>query len=148
MPNYADPEYALNNLSIEFQTFSRKARNLALSNPKKYGEVQDKLSESLRSVTAKNLYKIVYEFLKKGNIPSAAGAFNSIDTIVGDIALGPIGYPEERLVQIALNLTETVDKELDKLILLAFPDPLSGLAEKSIMTKQTMNAAAAPAAAV
>ena len=34
MPNYEDPEYALNNLSIEFQTFSRKARNLALSNPK------------------------------------------------------------------------------------------------------------------
>ena len=147
MPNYEDPEYALNNLSIVFQTFSRKARNLALSNPKKYGEVQDKLSESLRSATAKNLYKIVYEFLKKGNIPNGA-AFDKIDTIVGDITLGPIGYPEERLVQIALNLTETVDKELDKLILIAFPDPLAGLAEKSIMTKQTMNAAPAPPAAV
>ena len=147
MPNYEDPEYALNNLSIEFQTFSRKARNLALSNPKKYGEVQDQLSVSLRSATAKNLYKIVYEFLKKGNIPTAA-AFDTIDNVVGGINLGPIGYPEERLVQIALNLTETVDKELDKLILIAFPDPLSGLAEKSIMTKQTMNAAPAPAAAV
>ena len=142
MPDYSDENYALNNLSIEFQSFSRKARNLALSNPKKYGEVQDKLSESLRSATAKNLYKIVYEFLKKGNIPTAVGAFDTIDNVVGAVALGPIGYPEERLVQIALNLTETVDKELDKLILLAFPDPLAGLAEKSIMTKQTPPAAA------
>ena len=132
--NYSSGDYALNNLNIEFDKFQRKARNLALSNPKKYGEVQEKVNDKMRNAAVKGLYELLYRFMYDGELKTGE-AFDTIDKDVG-VELGPVRLPESEIRQIAINISNMLDKEIVKIIDMVLPDPLSKLKDVSILTKQ------------
>jgi hypothetical protein len=133
-----DPE---NYLSIEFNKFQSQMRQLALSDPKNYFALQQKVSTDLKTAAVKNLYATIYWFMKEGTKATADGKSDTSGTgaIIKDSA-GTVyrpSYPVQKINQEALDITNTLNEYLDDLIEKIIPTSFTKIAEiKSVVNAQ------------
>jgi DNA-binding transcriptional regulator GbsR (MarR family) len=100
-------------LGIEFSKFQSRMRQLALSSPKEYFELQSKVSETAKDQAVKSMYKTIFELLRNGkSYDPATGATDDIDA-----KLGKIGMSTQIVNQLALNISSTLNDFIDEEII-------------------------------
>ena len=119
------------NLGLQYKRFRKSLYSLSLSKPSVYYDLQEKVTNQIKTRMVTSVYKDVYELLRFGKINEVS--------IFHDTNVPPCGVPSNKVNELAMSITQTLDSFCDELIELILPKSFLSLADNRLRVQSEIN---------
>ena len=132
MENDKDQTINVNDtLGIQYKRFRKSMYSISLSKPSVYYELQEKVTNEIKKKMVTSVYKDVYELLRFGKIDKKS--------IFANTDIPPPGIPSNKVNELAMSITQTLDGFCDELIELILPKSFLSLADGRLRVQSEIN---------
>ena len=117
-------------LGLQYNKYKNSLYSDSLSKPSAYFELKGKLEEALKTELVSNMYKVIYELLRYGQINGKS--------VCGADAAGKDripGVPSAIVNKMSLQITKTFDDFMDEIIAILMPRNYLELAKNKLTEK-------------
>jgi hypothetical protein len=114
-----------NYLGHDFQCYCNEVYALALSHPEKYFEMRKNVLNKLKKDEMIKVYDLFYDLLVDGTITTGVGINATTSNVVNDFKPS---YPKQKVAQIALSASSTLENILNEVIEIILPIDFKNIA--------------------
>ena len=132
-------------LGQDYADFVNKMLSLTLTDPNTYFKAKGNATQNIKREVVRNFYKNIYSILTTAELTNANGGKSNVYAPkTGNAPIMnfdyQVSYPKQKIVDIGLSFSATIDKMLDEIISIMFPhennkvllDKLSHIGSKTI----------------
>ena len=126
-----------NFLGLEYATYRKKLYSIAISQPKEYVTQVSIVDSKVKKAAISQLYKTIFYLLTEGRIAAPDGSKGEqviFDTLNGNIPLQP-SYPSQKVNEICLGLSATMEQALDEIINYLLPVDFSQILSSKLTSQ-------------
>lgn len=122
-------------LGINYNAYKTKIYALALAKPSEYYKLREQAVEAIKNAAVKNIYDIIYGFLKEGKCDSSGTV--TIPKLMQSAGVqgAPVCYPSSKINTIALGAAESLNDIIEETIKIALPANYDDIAQKKLTQK-------------
>jgi arsenate reductase-like glutaredoxin family protein len=115
-----------NYLGLQFSEFKNKLYKLALTNPERFFELRERVFQTIQKDMCNNLYTTVVNLLSDGKDVTGR------PLVVIDGTPIKIGFPSQKINEIALSFTESLSEMMQELTELIIPRDFNTILDKKL----------------
>ena len=117
-----------NYLSNDYNDHCAKCYSLALSDPRTFYNARSAVTKNLKRDIVKAFYDKIYSTLSTGYTSAGNSVYGNI-LAPGDY---PVNYPTQKINEIALSFSATLDKMLDDIASIVLPDKINRVVDDKL----------------